>query len=422
MDVGKTANSDISWHRWWMLFQMCIVAFIIPGCAYAIMPVLFQEIAQPKDVGLGLTLVQLGAIWAMLPLALGLFSIPMGIAADRYGVRLLIGLSAIIAGVFGACRGMSGGFVSLLTWMFLFGAGYAAISTNIPKFVGTWFKSKELGMANGIVLSAYSLGAGLAIQFGGSFLSPAVGGWRNILYIVGLLSLAAGVLWFINVKSPKIDVSGAGATHGRTGSGSQQNLFHGFAVTLRIRDMWFLVICQMLFLAGNMGALGYLPMYLVGKGISKATAYGNVSLTMYFFVLGAILVPMISDRLGTRKYVYFVTVGITGLSLMSVPFATGPALSAAFIVYGFFSGGYIIPRVVPVEHPRIGLALTGVAFGMITCVGFLGGFISPIVGNAYAAKAGGDSAIILWSILVLLAAFLFLFVTETHPKRAAKLD
>jgi len=70
--------------------------------------------------------------------------------------------------------------------------------------------------------------------------------------------------------------------------------------------------------------------------------------------------------------------------------------------------------------PRIGVALAGSVFGFIASMGFLGGFISPIVGNAIAVRAGGATAIILWGCCYLLAALIFLFVTETHHKRAAK--
>ena len=420
MVAEKNVKSGSPRYRWWMLFQGSLVEGFVAGAAWTIMPVLFQEIAQPRDVGLGLTLVQLGVIWGMMPLALALLSIPAGIVADRYGVRWIIGFGVILAAVAGAFRGMSGSFTSLLIGMFLFGVGYAAIGTNIPKFVGTWFQSRELGMANGIVFSAYGIGAAFAIQFGGSLFSAAVGGWRNVLYILGLISLAVGILWLTTVQSPKANEAGNGATRGV--AGSQRSLFHGLSVALQTRDVWLLVVCQMLYLAGNLGALGYLPMYLVGKGMSKAMANGYVSIIMYLFVVGATVVPMISDRLGTRKYVYVVTIAAAGLALMSVPFATGPALVAAFVVAGLCSGGYVIPRIIPVEHPRIGLALTGAAFGIIVSMGFLGGFISPIVGNAIAAKAGGDTAIVLWSACYLLAAFIFLFVTETHPRRAAKVN
>jgi len=411
-------ESAASSYRWWMLFLGSLVLGFVAGVAWNIMPVLFQEIAQPKDSGLGLNLVQLGAVWGMMPLALALLALPAGIMADRYGVRWIIGFGVILTAIAGALRGTSGSFASLLVWMFLFGVGYAAIGTNIPKFVGTWFHSKELGMANGIVFSCFGIGSGLSIQFGGAFFSPAVGGWRNVLYILGIISLAIGILWLTTVKNPKSD--GMGTSAAREGISPRQALFRGLAIGFKTRDVWLLVICQMLFLAGNLGMMGYLPMYLVSQGMTKAVAHGYASIGSYFFVIGSIVVPMFSDWIGTRKFVYVVTIAICGVFCMLLPFISGLTLGVALAAMGFCGGGYVIPRIIPVEHPRIGVALAGSVFGFIVAMGFLAGFISPMVGNAVAAKAGGAVAITLWGSFFLVAAFIFLFVTETHPKRAAK--
>jgi len=415
MVAETTDKRGASPYRWWMLFLICFLEFIVAAAPWTIMPVLFQEIAQPKDIGLGLSLVQLGAIWGIMPLALALFSIPGGMSSDRYGVRWVIGFGVFLMAVAGALRGTSGSFASLLVWMFLFGVGYSAISANVPKFVGTWFEPKDLGMANGIVFSCYGLGTGFAIQFGGSFFSPAVGGWRNALYILGAISLAVGVLWLMSVPNPKTNRAATGAT------GSPQSLFHGLTVGFRTRDVWLLVAVQMLFLAGNMGALGYIPIYLTGLGLSKSVAHGYAAISSYTFLLGATLIPMLSDRIGSRILVFSVTIAISGLGLIAVPFVCcGSLLPVALATGGFFAGGFVIPRVVILEHPRIGVALAGSVFGFVASMGFLGAFISPMIGNAIAVKSGGASAIIMWGSFMLLAAVVFLFVTETHPRRVAK--
>jgi len=416
--IAETSDKgNTSPYRWWMLFQISLLTFFISGIAWGIMPVLFHEIAQPRDVGLGLSLIQLGAVWGIMPLALALLSIPSGILGDRYSVRWIIGIGAILAALASAGRGMSDSFPALLSWMFLFGVGYAIFGPNIPKFVGTWFQSKELGMANGIVFSALGLGSAVAVQFGGSFFSPAVGGWRNTLYIIGFICLLIGILWLLVVRMPKPDEAAT-----KRGPVSRQALFHGLQVGLKTKDVWLLAICQMLFLGAWLGMSGYLPMYLVtGKGMTKATAYGYASLAGYFYMIGNIVVPMLSDRLGRRRIVYVVTIGAAAIFLMCVPFVSGPTLAVVLAVIGFCGGGYVIPRVIPIEHPRVGIALAGSVFGLMASMGFLGGFISPIAGNTIAAKAGGDIAIISWASVILLAAIIFSFMTETHPRRAGKI-
>ncbi len=409
--VGDGAKS----YRWWGLFVAAMVQCFVGGAAWTIMPVLFLEISGVRPDGLGLSLTELGAIWAMLPLASAFFCIPMGIFGDRYGVRVVVGLGVILAAIAGGFRGMSGGFSSLLIWMFLFGVGYSTITPNLSKFVGMWFPSKELGMANGIALGSYGLGAGLAIQFGGSLLSPAVGGWRNALIILGIASLAVGILWVLSAKSPKSVGTEAAA------QGSSQGLFHSMSVALSTKDMWLLILSNTTYMMGYIGVIGFLPMYLVDQqGLSKAAANGYVSILLYVFVFGAIIVPMISDRLGTRRWVYFFSILVNTVAVISTAFLTGPALAVAFIVWGFCTGGNILAYVMPLEHPRIGPSLAGAAIGFMLAIGFFGGFVSPIVGNAIAQKAGGVTAIMLWGLCYLVSALTFLLIRETHPSRASK--
>jgi hypothetical protein len=50
-------------------------------------------------------------------------------------------------------------------------------------------------------------------------------------------------------------------------------------------------------------------------------------------------------------------------------------------------------------------------------MGFGGGFVSPIAGNAIAEKAGGATAILLWGACYIVSAIAFLLVRETHPRR-----
>jgi MFS family permease len=70
------------------------------------LPVLFKEISS----NLNLSLVSIGTIWGMDPLA-GIFvSLPGGLLADRFGVKRTLTLVCILAAVFCALRGFSTNF------------------------------------------------------------------------------------------------------------------------------------------------------------------------------------------------------------------------------------------------------------------------------------------------------------------------
>jgi MFS family permease len=408
-----TATVDRSSYRWIALAIGALVQAVVAGAAWTIMPVLFYEISRPMPPGLGLSLVELGAIWGTFPLAVAFFCIPMGMAADRYGVRLTVGIGILVAAAGGALRGTSTGFAPLLAWMFLFGAGYSTIGPNLPKLVGMWFRSKELGLASGIILGSYGLGAGLAITFGGSYLSPALGGWRNTLYVLGALSLVIGIVWIVAVRDRK-----ANAAEATKATSAQPGMFDSIVAALKCPDVWLLVVVLFTSQGAYIGAIGFLPLYLMEKGLTQATANAYVSILLYVFVAGAIIVPAISDRLGTRKRVFLVAFIVNGLAVMSTAFLTGPALGLAFAVWGFSTGAVILCYVVPLEHPSLGPSFAGAVNGLLMAATFTGGFISPILGNFIAQKAGGATAIVAWGGCFVLAALVFLRIKETHPKGA----
>lgn len=412
MDSEETVVKISTPYRWMVLSIGAIVQAVVAGAAWTIMPVLFYEISQPQSVGLDLSLVELGAIWGMMPLANAICCIPMGIGADRYGVRWVVGMGILLAAAAGALRGTADGFSQLLIWMFVFGIGYSSIGPNLPKLVGMWFPPKELGLANGVVMGSYGLGAGLAITFGGSLISPALGGWRNTLYVLGILSLVIAAVWLILVRDRKPDAFGTA-----TANSAPSAIFHSISVAIKSRDVWLLAVVMFISQGGYIGAIGYLPLYLVEKGMSQATANAYVSILLYVFVAGSLIVPMLSDRLGNRKWVFLISFSINAIAVMATAFLTGPLLAAAFVVWGLSTGAVIICFVVPLEHPLLGPSLAGAINGILLASVFTGGFISPIVGNLIAEKMGGATAIVCWGACFLVAALVFVMVTETHPKR-----
>lgn len=416
MDSEKATIPAAAPYRWVVLTIGAIVQAVVAGAAWTIMPVLFYEISQPRTVGLGLSLVELGAIWGMMPLASAICCIPMGIGGDRYGVRWVVGIGILLAAVAGTLRGTSEGFTQLLIWMFIFGIGYASIGPNLPKLVGMWFPAKELGLANGIVMGSYGLGAGLAITFGGSLVSPALGGWRNTLYVLGGMSLVIAVVWLIMVREQTSD-----GLPSETAASLPSGMFHSIGVAIRSRDVWLVAAVMMISQGGYIGVIGYLPMYFVEKGMSQAAANGYVSILLYVFVAGALIVPMISDRLGNRKWVFLISFSINAIAVMATAFLTGPLLAAAFVIWGLSTGAVIICFVVPLEHPSLGPSLAGAINGILLASVFAGGFLSPIAGNFVAEKMGGATAIVCWGACFLVAALVFMLVTETHPERVAKI-
>src|SRR3990170_7703281 len=104
-------------YRWYILGLTMATYGLITGTSRLAMPVLFKQISDD----LGLSVVAIGTIWGMDPLAGVFIGLPGGLLADRFGVKRTLIVICLLCGVFGALRGLSDSFVSMSATMFLFG-------------------------------------------------------------------------------------------------------------------------------------------------------------------------------------------------------------------------------------------------------------------------------------------------------------
>jgi len=232
-----------------------------------------------------MTYAQWGVVWGMVSIAMMLFSIPGGMTADRVGVRRCVGMATIVLGIIGGGRGLASSFLGLSIMMFLFGVSLSFLSPNLPKAIGLWFSSKELGLANGVLLAGYVVGGALSVMLSGTYLISLLGSWRSLLWCYGLISALLGVIWLMVIKDPT--ASRLETDHGE----HPVSIKEGFLKVIRIRDQWLLLGAQFCLQASLLGLVGFLPDILVGRGMSKWEADLSVSLIFWTNILGVILVP-----------------------------------------------------------------------------------------------------------------------------------
>ena len=116
-------NDQESKYRWFIVTLAALTMAFVVAIPEMCMPVLFKEISND----LGLSLVQLGTVWGVIGLGGVFTSIAGGLIGDRFGTKRTISVVCILAGIAGASRGLSGGFIGLTATMFIFG-------TEVQKF------------------------------------------------------------------------------------------------------------------------------------------------------------------------------------------------------------------------------------------------------------------------------------------------
>jgi sugar phosphate permease len=392
-------------YRWYILFLTMLTYALIAGVARLCMPVLFKQIADE----LHLNVTAVGAIWGMDPLAGVFIGLPAGLLADRFGVKRTITVVCILAGVFGALRGISSNFLTMAITMFLFGLTAAATPSIVPKVTTEWFSAKQLGLANALLNVAWAIGAVAATMFSATVVSPWLGGWRNVLFLYGIPAVLLGLLWLFTGKEPERTESSGSIT-------SQVPFKQALLHVIRIKEVWLVGFVTLFVWGASMGFIGYLPLYLRNAGWTPAMADSAITAFNGVTLLGSVPMVLLSDKLRTRKGVLLMSLGSLAAGLVALPFINKTGIWLMIVICGFLrSGAGSLFNVVIFETKDVGGTYGGTAIGLSSTVSMIGAFLAPPIGNSLASIDEG-LPFIFWGILA-AAGIPLLLLIKNEAKR-----
>ncbi len=378
------------------------------GIPWMSMPVLFKEISQD----LGLSLVQIGTVWGMAPLAGVSVALIGGLLGDRFGVKRTLAAACFLAGLAGALRGLSAGFASLAVTVFIFGFLNTIIPVNVHKTAGIWFAGRHLGFANGILSTGMGIGFTVGAMISATVLSPLLGGWRNVFFLYGAISILISILWLTTVREPSQSESTANSTGGVP---FRQSLSR----VIRVRSIWLLGLTLFGYMGCISGMIGYLPLYLRNSGWSAVGADGTLAAFNGVSTIGAIPLGLLSDRLGARKAILFPAIVMTliGVGLLSV--VDNGLVWVLVLISGIArDGSMALSMTALLETKGVGATYAGTALGLMITIDRLGSFLAPPLGNSLAGINPG-LPFVFWAALAFAALFLFYFVKETGWRQRA---
>ncbi|UCD08827.1 MAG: MFS transporter [Dehalococcoidales bacterium] len=389
-------------YRWYMLALLAITGTLVTAMPFSCMPVLFPEIADE----LGLNLVELGTIWGMGNLA-GIFvSLIGGIVGDRFSSKWILTISCILVGVTGALRGFSNSFLFLAVTMFANGIIRLIIPITITRTVGLWFKgSHNFGMAMGASAMGMGLGLSLGPLLSATYLSPWLGGWRNVLFLMGGLSAFIGILWLIFGREPPVDDSHEETEH--------VPIKETISKLIRIKGLWFIGLTFMTRMGSMMGMTGYMAIYLRNEGWEAAAADGTLAAFYAISTLLVVPITTLSDKIGSRKLILLLGIITNTISLGLLPLVDGWVVWALMLMSGIFMDGFMaINTTILLETKGIGSRYSGTALGMIFTIGHIGSVSSPPLGNSFESIHSG-LPFTFWAVLSAIGLFTLSMVKET---------
>jgi MFS family permease len=368
---------------------------------------------------LGLDQAEMGMVFSAFTFTYGLFEMPSGWLADRFGARKALARIVIFWSVMTAATGLAAGFASLIALRLLFGMGEAGAFPATARAYARWLPAKERGRAFGLAIMIGAL-SGAATQPLVVRLLPLVG-WRAAFALFG----AVGVLWTIVWWSYFRDDPRAhrGANHaelaiiGATGDPPP----HGrvpFGLLVRNRTLVALSIMYAGTIYGWYFYLTWLPTYLLEargfdlKAMGWFSAAPLVGIALGVF-LGGVLSDFLPARFGKRNGRRIQ--GLVGLPLAALTVAAAVAtpnsvVSAVLLaVAALFAALGVAPAwtlCVDIGGPH-----AGIVSGAMNMCGNLGGaLVSLVTGLCVQHLHSYDAAMYSIAAMYLMSASCWLFV------------
>jgi NNP family nitrate/nitrite transporter-like MFS transporter len=239
-------------------------------------------------------------------------------------------------------------------------------------------------------------------------LSPLLGGWRNVLFLLAAPAIILGLLWLITGREPdKSELP--------TASDNAVPFREAFSKVIRMKEVWIIGLIQLGLFGASSGFLGYLPLYLRNIGWTALAADGAITAYNAASMIGIIPMILLANRLGGKKRVLILSVVVALANLAILPFIKSNWLFVLLIISGFLrSAAAPICNTLIFEIKGVGSTYGGTAIGLASTMGMLGSFAAPPLGNSLTGISPG-APFIFWSILSALVLPLFFFIKGRAP-------
>lgn len=348
---------------------------------------------------LGLTPFEVSVLVAVPVIVGSLGRIPLGALTDRYGGRLVFGVTSLLGVLPVLFLALVENYPALLIGGFALGLTGATFAVGVP-FVNDWFPPERRGLALGV--------------FGMGNIGTAVSGFAT----PWLAGTFGRLVPFAVVAAALIVIGLAFLVIGRDAPGRQPAtapFLTRFRAAARLRATQELAALYALTFGGFVAFGVYLPLYLREVyGLSTADAAARAA---GFVVLATVARPAggwMSDRWGgapvlSAALAAVVLCAITVSFAPTMPIATVGFLTMA-VALGLGNGAVfaLVAREIPAR-------MVGSATGVVGAAGGLGGFLPPLVmGLIYQATSSYAIGLMLLATVAAAAVVYSWFVLRAR--------
>jgi MFS family permease len=396
-------------YRWVVLLSFVLIAMMTQVLWITFAPVtsVAAKFYHTSELMIGLLSMAFMVVYILMFL-------PSAWVIDTWGFKAAVGIGAVLSAVFALTRGI---FASNFTIVFISQVGIAfgqpLVLGSITKIAARWFPAKERATASGLGTLALYLGP-LAAMLLTPFLVLRIGLPRTLM-AYGIATAVGAVVFLLLARE-----------HPPTPAGKDERvlMLDGLKSMLRQRDFIFLLIMFFVGLGLFNSVSTWIEDIIRPRGFSITQAGLLGGLMLIGGIVGAVIIPLISDNIRRRKP--FIILALAGLlpGLIAVTFAQsyGLLLLGGFLL-GFFllSAGPIgFQYGAEITHP----APEGTSNSLLLVMGQVSGIIFILGMDALRSKAtkAMTGPLLILAGLVVAAVILATMIRESPIHTAAKHD
>ncbi len=401
----KQTNFKVYGYRWIMLSTYMFIAAV-----NQLLWITFAPITSDATRYYGVSDLKIGILSMCFMIVYIVVSLPASWVIDKYGIRIGVGIGTVFTGVFGLLRGLVGiDYNMLLLTQIGIAIGQPFILNATTKLAARWFTIEERATASGLGTLAIYLGI-----LGGIALTPylTIGfGIGGMLNIYGIISVISAIIFLILMKE------GPPSAPCPPDQEERFMVFDGLKHALSTKDFKWLMLIFFIGLGIFNGVTTWIEEIVKPRGFSATQAGITGGLMILGGILGAVILPILSDHY--RKRTPFIIIAVVGatLGLTGITFSTSYwLLLTSGTVLGFFllSAG-------PIGF-QYGAEITfptseGTSNGLLILMGQISGIIFIFCMDSFKSSLTGSMT----RSLILLIGFMILCIFLSTRLKESKL-
>jgi len=350
----------------------------------------------------------------VFPLVQVILTIPAGIIIDKVGFKWGVGIGALFTGVFAMLRVIDpASFVLLVAAQVGISIGQPFVLNGITKLATVWFSPKEEGTAVG--LGSLALFIGMMVALG---LTPALVqdmGFGPMLWAYGIAGIVGALAFMLLVRAKPL-------TPSRAPDEDQSEIkWGGMGVLLGNRNFILLGFVALVGIGAFNGLATWLEKILFEMHNISLTDAGTISSFLILGgLIGCVVIPLISDKIGRRKPFLMLASLVGAICVIALIFIRG---YTANLINGILLGFFLIsalPIMLTMSAEITGPRYAGVSVGYLQLLGNVAAVILVATIEGLHSGTGQFVAPLVMLAVLLFGSFLVsLWIKDTHPQGTA---